>query len=515
MNIAILHYHLNRGGVTRVIANHLLALDAQADAKERYRVAIIYGGRDAGWPHEVADQLQRVELTLHAVESLDYNSQPVAKPDALAEELRTILEQLDFPPDETLLHVHNHSLGKNASLPGALKRLAAAGYAQLLQIHDFAEDFRPLNYRLLSDTFGRENVPVELYSHDDRLHYAVLNRRDQAILHDAGIPAPRLHFLPNSVPSPGQLPDRDQARRKLHQQLGVPPADRFVLYPVRGIRRKNVGEALLWSFLAGAETTTGITLAPLNPAEQTAYRRWQSVADELNAPFVFETGEAGGLSFAENLAAADLILTTSIAEGFGMVFLEAWLAGRALTGRNLPEITVDFADVGIEFPLLYDRLNIPMNWVGHGRLAEVLQAGLSAVMKSYELPPIDPAEWDRILSRKIQHDAVDFADLNEPLQERIVRRVASDADARQELLKRNPTIRQAFDSDDALVKQNRQLIEQTYSLQPTGTRLAEVYRSTMSTSQSTDGAAEPGRQRNARPILQQFLDPDRYRLIRG
>ena len=47
-------------------------------------------------------------------------------------------------------------------------------------------------------------------------------------------------------------------------------------------------------------------------------------------------GAPGGLEFFENLAAADAVATTSLAEGFGMVFLEAWLAGRPLVGRDLP-----------------------------------------------------------------------------------------------------------------------------------------------------------------------------------
>jgi len=209
MNIAIFHYHLNRGGVTRVIANHLLALDSLPSTGEPFRAAIIFGGRDAGWPHELADRLQNVELSLHAVEDLDYNTQPVANPVALAKQIRAVLDQLGFHPADTLLHVHNHSLGKNASLPGALKILAANGFAQLRQIHDFAEDFRPGNYRLLCDTFGREQVPAELYPRDENIHYAVLNRRDYAILRDAGVPSQRLHFLPNSLPTPTDLPDRD------------------------------------------------------------------------------------------------------------------------------------------------------------------------------------------------------------------------------------------------------------------------------------------------------------------
>ena len=43
------------------------------------------------------------------------------------------------------------------------------------------------------------------------------------------------------------------------------------------------------------------------------------------------------------MASAHRLVTTSVAEGFGLAFLEPWLFGKGLLGRNLPEITVDFA----------------------------------------------------------------------------------------------------------------------------------------------------------------------------
>jgi len=48
MNLAIVHYHLNRGGVARVIENQLLALDAVLDPMRPWRAVILHGGRNAG-----------------------------------------------------------------------------------------------------------------------------------------------------------------------------------------------------------------------------------------------------------------------------------------------------------------------------------------------------------------------------------------------------------------------------------------------------------------------------------
>ena len=80
MKIAILHYHLNRGGVTRVIQNHLLALDAALGPGQTMPVAVIYGGRRADWPEDLPDRLQSIRLTLHAVPPLDYDDQEATDP---------------------------------------------------------------------------------------------------------------------------------------------------------------------------------------------------------------------------------------------------------------------------------------------------------------------------------------------------------------------------------------------------------------------------------------------------
>ena len=52
MNLAIFHYHLNRGGVTRVVENQLLALDAVLDPAQPWHVALCFGGRRKGWNEE-------------------------------------------------------------------------------------------------------------------------------------------------------------------------------------------------------------------------------------------------------------------------------------------------------------------------------------------------------------------------------------------------------------------------------------------------------------------------------
>ena len=114
-------------------------------------------------------------------------------------------------PSETIVHVHNHSLGKNLAVPAALRHLADKGFALLLQIHDFAEDFRPPNYGRLRASSSSDNaqaIAAWLYPQAPHVHYAVLNDRDLSILQEAGVSGDRVHLLPNAVAPFDHLPDK-------------------------------------------------------------------------------------------------------------------------------------------------------------------------------------------------------------------------------------------------------------------------------------------------------------------
>ena len=140
-----------------MVLNHLRGLNiAAAAAGERLRVLIICGGRRDGVEDDQLKQLDALDVSIDQVSGLDYDSGDQPGGAALAAELQQMLRRKGFAPGQTLLHVHNHSLGKNISLPGAIRQLAEQGFHLLLQIHDFAEDLRPGNYRRLSDALATE-----------------------------------------------------------------------------------------------------------------------------------------------------------------------------------------------------------------------------------------------------------------------------------------------------------------------------------------------------------------------
>ncbi len=524
MQIAIAHYHLNRGGVTQVIANHLRALDVAVPDGERLRVLLLYGGRREGWPEDLPAECPRLDIQLAEVPELEYDDGKVSdiEPLSLQFRIEDVLGRNGFEPEETLLHIHNHALGKNTSVPVAAALLARKGVRLLLQVHDFAEDFRPDLYRKLVSLTAREGdtatLPELLYPQAPQIHYAVLNGRDRNVLANAGVEESQLHWLPNPVAAFGELPSQDEARTKLAERFGIASDVPLLLYPVRGIRRKNLGEMLLCSAALGDAASFAVTLTPMNPAERVSHDAWRTLAEKLGLSCYFGVGDADGLSFTENISAADAIVTTSVAEGFGMVYLEAWLAGRPLVGRNLPEITDDFVAQGLRLDAMYDSLAVPLDWIGEqalrGSVARIFEQVLGQYDRKSEMADRFEPFFDDLINDTTSPATVDFATLDVPLQRAVIESVHRDAERREQLVQLNPKIgaMAAASVADAArpIAHNRVVISEDYSLEVFGKRLYQLYQKILS-------SEDVGRL-NALPagtsILDTFLDVRRLRPVR-
>ncbi len=484
MRIAILHYHLHRGGVTRIIQHAVSSLTHQ-DIQ-----TLVITGEPAA---------ETWEGQCRVVPTLGYDRPGSGcSPQALAHDLETAArETWGTLPD--LWHVHNHSLGKNLAFPNALRRLASSGQRLLLQIHDFPEDGRPVNYRNLISSIGQgdgQRLSRVLYPQAPHIHYAVLNGRDYAILETAGFSRAHLHRLPNPV----WMPKGDYAAHGARSENG-----RLWLYPTRAIRRKNLGEFLLWASLGEPQDRFATTLAPQNPLERPAYERWCEIAKNLHLPVRFELGMVENVRFESLLESAHALVTTSVAEGFGMAFLEPWLAWRAVSGRNLPEITEEFEQVGIDLSRLYQRLGVPLPWIGEDVLENKARDALIRTMQAYGRNPTE-ADTRRVLSAWIQADSVDFGRLDEPLQEEVIVKINRDRTAREEL---SPARLPNPASDEDTVSSNRKAILKHFSLERYGHHLKEIYVKIMGC------APEPLETIPGEPLLDQFLAPERLFLLRS
>jgi len=482
MRIAVVHYHLRRGGVTRVIESA-----GQALAGSGHEFLVLSGEE----PHD-----ESFSLPVTVVAGLSYRrngNTTIAA--SLVEALRGAARRhFGGPPD--LWHFHNHSLAKNVLMPSVVRELAEAGEKVLLQMHDFPEDGRPTNYATQRSFFDSERSFREtLYPEARQVHYAAINNRDRDFLAAAGVRSGNLHSLPNAVSAvsargePGERPFAGDRQ--------------FVLYPTRAIRRKNLGELMLLAWLFRDTHAFATTLSPDNPEWLAIHERWRSYGEERELPVTLAAGEQWGHSFEDLVAWSDAIVTTSIAEGFGLAFLEPWLAGKSVNGRDLPEITRDFADCGIGLDHLYGRLGIPAAWLDTVELRAEIDAALRQSYLAYDRR-LPAGAVDRTWSSWVAGGRVDFGVLSERWQERILEKLRLDPGYADEI-----EIPSLAPLPSGEIAQRAKAVEDTYSLSSYGEKLAGVYE--------TIAASSAGRVRHVDPekLLDQFLAPERLNLLRA
>lgn len=384
---------------------------------------------------------------------------------ALAEVLAGILD--GFRPDAVV--VHNPLIRKNALLIGALRELVRRGFPLLLQNHDLAEDFRP-------DVYPSEDYP-------ENCHYAVINSRDQAFLREAGLKAEGLHLLPNEV-------------RPVSATAGLRRIS--YLYPVRAIRRKNIGEALLLSLFIPEGRVAAISQPPTTERDAGYYGRWKALAGDLSLPVQFETGR--NARFEEVLGGAFAVITTSIKEGFGFSFLEPWTAGLAVTGRRIGYVCGDFERNGISFAGFYSALRLPVSGETADyprRFAAKQEEARRALYAAFGTPFTPPAG-----TAAVPDGELDFGALDEELQEDFIRKAAASRELKNAAASANPFLEKlaAWKPDPVLVEANRAAVLAAYSREKTAALLREACRAASGpVIQSISRAA----------LLERFLEPER------
>ncbi len=486
MRVVVFHYHLNPGGVTGVITRALAALlEVSPDLEE---VIIVSGsGDNAGHVVEVlADERLRIEI-LPEIGYREHDTS-AARCREQARGIRHALLQR-YRGHDTVWWVHNYHLGKNPAFTRALLEIAASGRQRmLLHIHDFPECGRYENLARLHQACG-----YDLYPTASSVSYAAINQRDRSLLSVAGIDDCRAWLIPNPVVTsagPAEPSDEPSATRvlgRLHAERagsggrpgGADPArsagpvgasgprratgaggtglcgtpdGRLLFYPVRCIRRKNVLEAgLLARLLEHQEDrpcNLVVTLPGVSVAEQGYSRMVEAVFDAGDIRGYFGVGEWQAPSFDQLALAADLVVSTSVQEGFGYAFFDPLCWGRPLVARELDTLCGS-VDLFHDYPAcLYDALQVPVeisggngtgsSGYGYGvrenlrsayqRQIKRMEAGLGA-----DLVERVEAQLESLLGGA----TIDFSYLAVDTQRNVLRRIGGDDGFRKEVLSLN------------------------------------------------------------------------------
>ena len=169
------------------------------------------------------------------------------------------------------------------------------------------------------------------------------------------------------------------------------------------------------------------------------------------------------------------ILTTSITEGFGYAFLEAWTGARMVWGRLLPEICSDFIDHGLRLAHLYSRLDVPLAWLDAPSMSARWRkafAGCAARLGIKMTDKMAQNAWYQLTGQGL----IDFGLLHEDFQKQVLLRLLHDRETAEELMAINTFLARAPQQDmDKLVDHNRRIVEMYYSRESYRELLLRVY----------------------------------------
>lgn len=426
MEVNIIHYHLNAGGVTRVIESQIASIKSISPGTN---LRVLCG--QANQPvvtHEVPVIIEPALGYSAVTEQNDFSHNVNSISDFFKSHLA----------GNPVFHFHNPALGKNPAVTFLAYILASQGVPVVFHCHDFAED-RMNNFSLLNNTipaYSGLSLGKVMYPDFPNCHFVVLNSCDYSRILNAGIDASRLHLLPNPVVIQSALNDKHQVERrnKICKILNISPDKKICTYPVRLIERKNPGEFILLAALFQDMAEFVVTLPPKNPQELPQYEFWKAFCSSNGLKIIFEAGEQ--VNHEELMNISDFCITTSIREGFGMVYLEPWMTGTPVIGRGIRCITEDFINQGVVFPRLYDHIFV-----------------------------------------KSGGQVVDFKDVHREVQADIIQSVMLERSVREAMISLNPFLASfLYDVADSIIRRNRQVISASYSIETYGKELLGIYR---------------------------------------
>ena len=463
MKIAFIHYHLKPGGVTTVLKH-------QCDALREFGKSLLLCGEAPRehWQDEVS------VIPGIAYDSIRTDSH--SPKDISASILDSIYAK--WPDGCDLIHIHNPTLAKNKSFLKVVDHLQKSKIPLLLQVHDFAEDGRPNAY--FSEPYPKN------------CHWCVINQRDYGALIRAGGNKEGIHYLPNAV----VVNQASADTRQLND---------CILYPIRAIRRKNIGEAFLLSLFVNNDLPVRITLPPNSPVDKLSYSSWQQFASRHHLNIEFEAGLLH--DFPSLMNSSKWILSCSIMEGFGFSFLESWQFGKAVWGRYLEGICTGFEQAGIAFPNFYRSIDVPLNWIGEQEFFESWHKTIIDVYEAYNIQPDQESIQSAAGTIKDQ-GTIDFGLLNEHFQKKVLTGIINDKFALGVLAEQNPSLIYASETDakKPLIESNARIIANEFNLKNYSALLKKTYQHVINTTVRQEIKKSA--------LLTGFLNPQAFSLLK-
>lgn len=579
LRLGMVHYHLKPGGVASVMRDIASAL-REYSRYESVEIDVLASFEKEGNAREIFEFPRNsavpTKLRICNIPSLAYRNKPhpdrasfFAAADDLASE---ILQQINLSTSEPdfpyILHSHNISLGKNPAATMAFKRLAEIAAAKALplwlvnHVHDFAENNRPEQMSAFNTCTGRLDEAFArsfMYPSGRNIIYLTINNADVENLLTLGIPRDRIFLLPDPI-DVSQFEQKPLWDGREFATLGLPPADYkaillkrleeyaakikqhfdarlpILLSPMKVMRRKNNAESLLLLLLfrrLGRDYQLLITLDANSPPDVAYSQQMNRFATSRAIPLlvgfgreiisgtghrVIHDGAVKQFGMGDLHGLSEALLTTSIMEGFGLVYHEGWLSGKMVIGRKISEIVRDFEDNGMRFDHMYEKLAISRadlpnlrERLFHAYVKQFCKNG-SGTLPHSEINDIVEAKQFRVGNE----DCIDFADLGIEMQEELLDRVSDEPALAERLVERNPKVNEMFrllqNRRSDLIETNRAIVRSKYSLQAMARRLENLFEYGDSIYRRESISIPLSAERHA-ALVERYRRPEKVRLL--
>ncbi len=348
MKICFLHYSFKKDGVTRTVLNNILGL-----REKNKNLEFVLAGEF--FSDALPDYIEK--------RLVNWN----------AENLLSEIEKVSS--DSDILIIENPVVGILPKATLAFKNFAESTNKKIIyRIHDLIDD----RQHLLEEFKKVFPNTEDIYPKSDNVCFITPNSFDKERLIAKGLK--KVHVLPNSIIESDLYSSEENAlrlRKKFEDAGIVRPGEKIISYPVRVLRRKNIEEAILITKLInnfGGNYRLVVTL----PHEDAYQEEIEALAQEHNvqcsigkAHRFLDYDKTEKFTTADLFSISDLVISTSIGEGFGFAFIEPWVAGIPLIGRNIPETTKDFEEAGIDLSPLYDNYVLHNSKIPEERMQKV------------------------------------------------------------------------------------------------------------------------------------------------
>jgi glycosyltransferase involved in cell wall biosynthesis len=353
--LVVVHSHWRVGGVRSVIERTLPLIVAQCNLR---RVVLVSGEPAYGpWMESLRISCGTALVQEKVLPALGYVSEMRHPPDAAL--LQRFWRQVLGNLRPAAIWWHNPGLGRNVPAVECLLRENENRHIPLLfHHHDLWCDHRWNRWPEMQDCGYKSvnDVARVLFSSRADVTHLTINSRDYRLFHSCLGSSARKLGNPFDPPEMVSENEKQEAQTWLQEVCEVEAGTSLWLAPARLLRRKNLLESLLLMH----RVQPGAVFVTSNQAPSRDELPYKGVLERVAACAssrlrLIDLNPQGAPRMAALHAAADVLIQSSLQEGFGLLFLEAAWAGKPIICRRLANVWPDLMERGLHFPLAYDE----------------------------------------------------------------------------------------------------------------------------------------------------------------